>query len=220
MNKTFFGAIMFVAGAAIGSAATYKFVKTKYERISREEIDSVKEYFRELNNDEAYADESEIEDCDSSELENNEDEIEEVRPTQRIVAEKPDLVEYANLLAQYRAEEVAFEKQNKQKGGDEDMEYDDPYVISPDDFDENNSYDRIGLTYYADGTVVDDCDEILDDDEIDVQIGRDWVNSFGEYGDDDVIHVRNEQSKIDYEIVRDPRKYSEAYPIIPRQVDC
>lgn len=218
MNKTLFGAIMFVAGAAIGSAATYKFVKTKYERISREEIDDVKEYYRNLNNNE-HTDESEVEDCDSSELENTEDEIEETRPTRRIVGEKPDLAQYAELIAQYRAEE-AFENQNNQKGGDVDMEYDDPYVISPDDFDENNSYDRIGLTYYADGTVVDDCDEVLDDDEIDVQIGRDWINSFGEYGDDDVIHVRNEQSKTDYEIVRDPRKYSEAYPIIPRQVDC
>lgn len=217
MNKTLFGAIMFVAGAAIGSAATYKFVKTKYERISREEIDDVKEYYRNINN-EAHADESEVEDCDSSELEN--DEVEEARPSRRTVGEKPDLTHYADLIAQYRAEEEAFENQNKQKGGDSDMEYDDPYVISPDDFDENNSYDRIGLTYYADGTVVDDCDEVLDDDEIDVQIGRDWVNSFGEYGDDDVIHVRNEQSKTDYEIVRDPRKYSEAYPIIPRQVDC
>lgn len=213
MNKTFFGVIMFVAGAAIGSAATYKFVKTKYERISREEIDSVKEYFRELNNDEDTH-------TDESELENDEDETEEVESTHRVVSEKPDLVQYANLLAQYRAEEVSFENQNRQKGGESDMEYDDPYVISPDDFDENNSYDRIGLTYYADGTVVDDCDDILDDDEIDVQIGRDWINSFGEYGDDDVIHVRNEQSKTDYEIVRDPRKYSEAYPIIPRQVDC
>lgn len=218
MNKTLFGAIMFVAGAAVGSAATYKFVKTKYERISREEIDDVKEYFRKLNNNDEYTDESEVEDCDSSELEN--DEVEEVRPTHRIVGEKPDLAQYAELIAQYRAEEEAFENQNKQKGGDVDMEYDDPYVISPDDFDENNSYDRIVLTYYADGFIVDDCDEVLDDDEIDVQIGRDWMNSFGEYGDDDVIHVRNEQSKTDYEIVRDPRKYDEAYPIIPRQVDC
>ena len=218
MNKTMFGVVMFVAGAAIGSAATYKFVKTKYERISREEIDDVKEYYRNLNNDDVHTDEPEVEDCNSSEPENDEIEVEEVRPTR--VGEKPDLVEYANLLAQYRAEEAAFENQNKQEGGDEDMEYDDPYVISPDDFDENNSYDRIGLTYYADGVVVDDCDDVLDDDEIDVQIGRDWINSFGEYRDDDVIHVRNEQSKTDYEIVRDPRKYSEAYPIIPRQVDC
>ena len=218
MNKTLFGAIMFVAGAAIGSAATYKFVKTKYERISREEIDDVKEYYRNLNNENT--DEPEVEDCDSSEKENDDSETEETKPTRRIVSEKPDLAHYADLIAQYRAEEEAFENQNGQKGGDVDMEYDDPYVISPDDFDENNSYDRIGLTYYADGTVVDDCDEVLDDDEIDVQIGRDWIDSFGEYGDDDVIHVRNEQSKTDYEIVRDPRKYSEAYPIIPRQVDC
>ena len=91
MNKTLFGAIMFVAGAAIGSAATYKFVKTKYERISREEIDNVKEYFRELNNNDAHTDESEDENCDSSELKSNENEVEEVRPTRRTVGEKPDL---------------------------------------------------------------------------------------------------------------------------------
>ena len=146
--------------------------------------------------------------------------ISEIRAIRRVGAGCTVVIKDGTDYRIANVEEEAFENQNRQKGGDEDMEYDDPYVISPDDFDENDSYDRIGLTYYSDGTVVDDCDEVLDDDEIDVQIGRDWINSFGEYGDDDVIHVRNEQSKTDYEIVRDPRKYSEAYPIIPRQVDC
>ena len=37
--------LMFAVGAAIGSAVTWKLVKTKYERIANEEIESVKEVF-------------------------------------------------------------------------------------------------------------------------------------------------------------------------------
>jgi len=37
--------LIFAAGAAIGSAVTWKLVKTKYEQIAQEEIDSVKEVF-------------------------------------------------------------------------------------------------------------------------------------------------------------------------------
>lgn len=37
--------VIFAIGAAIGSLATWKFVKTKYEKIANEEIESVKEIF-------------------------------------------------------------------------------------------------------------------------------------------------------------------------------
>ena len=37
--------VIFAVGAAIGSAVTWKFVKTKYERIADEEIASVKERY-------------------------------------------------------------------------------------------------------------------------------------------------------------------------------
>ena len=37
--------IIFIIGAAIGSAVTWKYAKTKYEQIAQEEIDSVKEVF-------------------------------------------------------------------------------------------------------------------------------------------------------------------------------
>jgi hypothetical protein len=37
--------LIFTVGAAIGSAVTWKYIKTKYERIAQEEIDSVKEVF-------------------------------------------------------------------------------------------------------------------------------------------------------------------------------
>ena len=41
MNHKVANVLAFVAGAVIGSAITWKFVKTKYERIAQEEIDSV-----------------------------------------------------------------------------------------------------------------------------------------------------------------------------------
>ena len=37
--------LIFAAGAAIGSAVTWKLIKTKYEQIANEEIESVKEFF-------------------------------------------------------------------------------------------------------------------------------------------------------------------------------
>lgn len=37
--------IAFVAGGALGSLATWMFVKKKYEQIAQEEIDSVKEVY-------------------------------------------------------------------------------------------------------------------------------------------------------------------------------
>ena len=49
MNKEAINnAIAFAVGAAIGAAVTWKFVKTKYERIANEEIESVKETFYRL----------------------------------------------------------------------------------------------------------------------------------------------------------------------------
>ena len=43
MKCKFINVLVFAAGAAIGSAVTWKVVKTKYERFAQEEIESVKE---------------------------------------------------------------------------------------------------------------------------------------------------------------------------------
>lgn len=70
MNKAILSNIgMFVAGAAIGSLVTWKLVKTKYEQIAQEEIDSVKEAFSKR---EEKTSEKEI-DEDDSETESLED---------------------------------------------------------------------------------------------------------------------------------------------------
>lgn len=57
MNKyTLNNFLLFAVGAAIGSAVTWKLVKTKYEQIAQEEIDSVKEVFSKKNYEECISD--------------------------------------------------------------------------------------------------------------------------------------------------------------------
>ena len=45
MNGKIFNVFIFTIGAVTGSLVIWKFVKTKYEKIAQEEIDSVKETF-------------------------------------------------------------------------------------------------------------------------------------------------------------------------------
>lgn len=83
-----------------------------------------------------------------------------------------------------------------------------PCVISPDEFGTEDGYDEISLTYYADGTVTDDSDHAMSDDEIEETIGKDSLNHFGDYEPDSVF-VRNDRLKADYEILADPRSYAD-----------
>lgn len=85
-----------------------------------------------------------------------------------------------------------------------------PYVISFEQFcEENDKYDKITLTYFAeDDTLSDEDEEIFQDTK--AILGDDWTSSFGEGSEDpDVVYVRNNKLQIDYEIVRNHGSYSE-----------
>lgn len=90
-----------------------------------------------------------------------------------------------------------------------------PYLISPNEFDTIDDYDTANLTYYADGVLTDDNDEIIDD--VDFVVGEGFEQYFGEY-EDYAVHIRNPKLKVDYEILLDERKYSDPNTIIdPRR---
>lgn len=85
------------------------------------------------------------------------------------------------------------------------MELDKPYIITPGEFGEFHDYETITLIYYSDGVLVDDNDEIIDEpDEI---VGEGNLERFGEF-DDNSLHIRNDQLKCDYEILKDKTTYS------------
>lgn len=210
MKCKFINVLMFAAGAAIGSAVTWKVIKTKYEKIAQEEIDSVKEAFadRLANLQEQVDDYSEAdaaEEWADRARQINWDELEDLDEEDDIGLEGDDLAEYAQLASIYTKEEGGAKNMTKK-----------PYVISPDDFGELDDYNRISLTYYADGIVEDEDREIVND--VDELIGEDSLTHFGEYEDDSVF-VRNDYLRTDFEILKDYRSYDKANHIGPDQVD-
>lgn len=193
MNCKLYSALAFVAGAVAGSVVTWKYVKTKYEQIAQEEIDSVKEvYSRKYH---------------TLNLDETEDSDEEYDGT--VTKPKPSLTEYASMLKDlgYSGDENAEEPKNNEEEEDEDMS-DGPYVISPDEFDENG-YDTESLVMYADGMVTDSYGNVIDD--VDDIIGLESLEHFGEYEDDSVF-VRNDELECDYEILKDYRNYYDVFP--------
>ena len=80
-------------------------------------------------------------------------------------------------------------------------------IIDPDDFGEDEDYDQISLTFYADGILADDDDNIIDD--VEGTISKYALLHIGEY-EDDAVHVKNEKRHVYYEVLTDSRSYEKA----------
>ena len=205
MNNKVFGTILFTAGAVIGSLVTWKVIKTKYEDIAQKEIDSVKEEYtrlmvsmkKKLNDSVTYKDDNNEDDRSEKDTDNIDDSI---------------MTNYNEIVKGYRSSDYEENTQNEKEGEEKEEDNDGvsymeaPYVISPDDFGSVPGYNVEPLDYFADGILADGWGVELDIAET---IGEDAINHFGDY-DDDVVYVRNEQTKLEYEITRDPRTYAEA----------
>lgn len=192
---------MFMAGLTIGSAATWLCLKKRYEQIAQEEIDSVKAVFAEKKF-ETVKEESESLDQDNK-----------TKADQAKL--KPDLIDYATKLAEegYTNYAVANGKSVKEENGNM---VEKPYIISPAEFGDFDEYAKLSLTYYSDGALADENDEIIDN--IDETVGFDFADHFGEYEDDSVF-VRNNRLKCDYEILRDHRTYSDVTGRYPNRLE-
>lgn len=180
MNKVT-GITLFAVGAAIGSLVTWKLVKTKYERIAQEEINSVKETFakrKPVMNTPKPADTQE-----------------------QVGNSQPDFEKYTSLTKAYNY----VDEEDEEEEGEPDMS-DGPQVISPDEFGQNDSYDIVSLNYYADGVLTDDWDNVIEDP--DETVGPDIEKHFGEY-EEDTVYVMNDEHGAYYEICRDLRSYSD-----------
>ena len=141
MNTKVACAIAFVAGAAVGVAASWRVLDTKYKKLADKEIASVKELFYSKpveNNEEP--DESEEEKFEQSP---EEDFTEE---------EKKEYTNIASSYTNYATKSVVEEEPNVEITDSE------PYVISPVELGDCD-YDVIDLIYYeGDNTLTDEED--------------------------------------------------------------
>ena len=207
MNCKFINVLMFAAGAAIGSVVTWKVVKTKYDQIMQEEIDSIKETFADIYSDSQDEETADEEQSDTSESQISWDELEDLDEEEE---PEEDVNDYESLVKKYYTNE---------KGGAEDMidnKPKAPYVISPYDFGELDDYSLFELTYYADGILEDEDYNIVND--VEDLLGPKALTTFGEY-EEDAVFVRNEELRADFQILKEYRTYSEARSVGPNQVD-
>ena len=195
-NRSLFS-LGFIIGAASGATVAWYLLKDKYETLAQEEIDSVKEVFarpeQEMKDETVKRNVAEgIKDSDRT---------------------KPDLKEYAEQLKKNGY--TRYSDLSADDGGVSDKQTK-PYVIPPEQFGDNEEHEQISLTYYADGVLADENDEVIED--VEDAVGIDSLNHFGEYEDDSVF-VRNDARKCDYEILLDQRTYSEVVEDMPHQME-
>lgn len=195
---------MFLAGATVGAVGAWFYCKRYYEQIAQEEIDSVKAAFAERKPN---ALKNAKKDFEEGSNESNKQKADMAKL-------KPDLVDYAaKLQEQGYTNYSSIGEQNGIKKKDEEDEtvVDEPYVIPPEEF-ANNDYTVISLTYYSDGVLADDEDERVEN--IEDTVGKDFAEHFGDY-EKDCVHIRNDRRRCDYEICKDNRTFAAVAGVYP-----
>lgn len=191
MKNTLNNLLMFTAGAVIGSVVTWKLVKTKYEQIANEEIESVKEVLGRGHR-------TEIDPMDEIDDDEDEDD-EEYTPSEEDIARLKETISTNG-----------YRRYSTKKEEKEEEDVDKPYVISPKEFAriDEDDYETVSLVYYADGVLTDEQDNIVED--VESMVGEDSLTHFGEFEDDSVF-VRNDRLQTAYEILRDTHRYDDVY---------
>ena len=165
------GLLGFTAGLVVGAVAGIYLAKDKIMADAKQEIEEVREYYK-------------------SKKESKKEEVKEEQ-----VEEQPkEKEEYKEIVNNY----VNYNKIEQSKI--QTMLEDTPYIIDVDEFGMNEEYDTMCLTYFADGVLIDDSDEVVEDP--DVVVGLDNLKIFEEFGAS-AVYVRNEVWKTDFEILKD-----------------
>ena len=201
------GLLIFAAGLAVGAVAGAVIVKNKVLADAKAEIEEVRKYYRESRG--VVKEVEEVKEKVEETIDHIQDLIEEhVEETKEVekkeyelkdiqVKDEPKtgLTNYSQITKMYMSKD---EFQTPM--------YDDPFVIDPSEFGENPEYDTETLTYFADGVLVDDVDDVIE--EPDIVVGLENLKVFEEFGAT-TVYVRNDIYKTDYEIIRDDWNYSD-----------
>ena len=187
MNGTLSKIVIFTAGAAIGSAVTWTVLRSRYDQMVQEDIESVRESFSMLNHKDS---DEEVEDAPDEYYETEDEESQEVKYYK-------DIIDSSNYTGDIEENDV-----------DEEYPSRIPEVIEPEEFGEKEGYQTVSMTYYEENKVL--VDETYNEvvENIEELVGIDFATHFGEF-EDDSVHVRNHALETDFEILKVERAYSE-----------
>lgn len=178
------GLLIFAAGLAVGAVAGALVIKNKVLADAKAEVEEVRAYYR-----------SKQQERGIKETEETKEEVKETEETKEetVKFDRNTYVNYNKMAREYQtSKDSTFA--------------DDPYIIDPEEFGENPEYDTMTLTYFADGVLVDDVDDLVD--EPDVVVGLENLKVLGDYGATSV-YIRNDIYRTDYEVIKDDWNYSD-----------
>lgn len=180
------GLLIFAAGAIAGTVAGIGMSKRHFEAIAAQEINEVRDYYRKANKELA----DQLVDKTSNIKEEQAEEPEKIEVNKEEKKEYDNIIKHGNYIT---TEEINDEEELF-------SEDDEPYIIDPSEFGNNGHYATQTCTYFADGVLVDDVDEVIEEPE--TLVGNFHVDIFRDF-DATSVYVRNDWMKMDFEILRD-----------------
>lgn len=213
--------LSFIGGAAVGSLICFALLKEKYENLANEEIEHMNNYYEEeLKNVREVVEE--IKESEEQEKRTYVDYVKKYSPDE-IVKDKYYDMPYPDVID----EDYHEDDSPPEDPPENDLLYEEPFVISREDFDDTYAhFDKITITYYEqDDVLADSQDEVIPD--IESVVGYEALCRFGDMSDDDnIVYVRNGRLGSDYEIILAQESYTESVlgivhdkPLIPRRRD-
>lgn len=179
--KAIKGIFIFAIGALSGTFVGAQLAKKKYEEIANEEIEEIRDYYRKINKELA----DQLVDKTAEP-----EKVEESKEVEEIVEERK---QYENIIKRGNYMAVDEEEQNNV--------CDEAYPIDPSEFGNEGKNATETLTYFADGVLVNEVDEVVEDP--DLVVGRHHIDIFNEFPDATCVYVRNDLDGMDYEIIKD-----------------
>lgn len=199
------GIISLIVGAASGYFVGSKLTAKKYKDLADKEVESVKkslsEYYEEKINGKSKPKHVSAEKRDDKPKKKNSLMDRDSIDYEQLKEEKKTYIEYVKPYSNdTNVKEGKPEVLAEQIGL--------PYVITDVEYSEGE-YSTQTLHWYKDGVLCDDDFNIVKD--ITRTVGNEALNSFGVY-EGDAVYVRNDQYKIDYEILLEDDEYSRVAP--------
>lgn len=176
-----------VSGAIVGSVVTYFVTKSKAEAYIQTEIDKYKEESGRT--------------APLPYAENQQEMQTKQSPTQDYISTTPSYVDYNKPYVNH--EEVTVPSDHKL-----------PYEITFEEFDADDEFIKETFMVWPDGYVTDTADNIISD--IDQTVGRKVLSAILD-GDISEGYVRNEEIRMDFELIRAKDNYEDVVGVHPEE---
>lgn len=195
MNKGIIASVIsFLLGGGVGLLISNKIYSKKYKALADKEIESVKKSLELYYNNKGTI---------TKEKENSASKV-EAKKHQFLDKDSIDMDKLKNRTNGDNPYHNAYGEIIKEEKYSETI----PYVIPPEEF-ADSDFSMETLHYYSDGILADD--EMNEIKNVKETIGDDALKSFGKY-EGDVVYVRDEINRIDYEILLEEGSFASIRP--------